>query len=590
MRRGIYFSMDALLATMLLVSGIMAFRILYIAPNNAFMDYTSRDIGNVMADISCQDAGLPYLEQLMENGTLRDNNASFLEKLGELWAQNKKYEMRKLLNDFRRKYLPESEFSVYIQNELVYNTYHESETNIVSAKRMVSGITANRTQTGYIARAIASKAVKNNTLVVMGDVITSAVTNPWGWNNYNSVYVVYTVDIPDGADISDAYWFIEAAWTDNKFSAYINGNYIGSSNGDATFTNLKDYFHSGRNYAEVVYSYGWGGYEGGEDGASHIVVKYTVNTTNTVADMSRHYFADVRSKCSIRYKKPVFISGELDSVYVNMSVNSTNATLIINYNGNDYLISKKSVVNYSAIWSDSEIRSQLAGYGLNYTNFTGKFVWFDVDLDTYESSEYTGNLRELFNKSYIYTEQELSSIVYKYIDITDTVDDYDYSEQQSGDFYRKVNWYYNYSNSSIPLFLKAQFAWLYYTGTTPSQVVKSNHIILYQSPPLIHEFARFGHDGDSVINGRNNFSLSFSYGYAVNPFNSFVTFSYLVPNMVPYGATFDTEGEALNDAKERLNETLGNAIEALNVETEALGIGRVPSLWGPILVEVRSWK
>jgi len=133
---------------------------------------------------------------------------------------------------------------------------------------------------------------------------------------------------------------------------------------------------------------------------------------------------------------------------------------------------------------------------------------------------------------------------------------------------------------------------LYYTGTTPSQLVKANLDTLYSSPPssLIKEFARFGYTNKYMKNGENNFSLSFGSGYGINPFKSLAYFTFLIKNLVPYGNTFDSEEDALNDAKQRLNNTLGSNVKALKIETKAMGVGHVPSLWGPLLVEVRSWK
>ena len=594
MKKGIYFSLDAMLAIILIISGITMLKVLYISPSLTSQDYLSRDIADIFAEATLSELDLTHASMMISNGTIQNENISAMEQLGELWSSGENEIISKIMDEFKEKYTPNKQFSIFFESDNVYETGAQADADFVSAKRMVSGITANRTRTGFIARAIATKTRKNTTLVAMGDVIISSVRKTSGQQNSNQVEIVYDVDIPQNATILDSYWFIEAAWTGTKFKAYVDDVYIPGSDatGDKLLTGLNSYFSTGENMAKIVYRPGSSGDEGGDDGASHVVVKYEISDINTLPDFTRHYFANVKSNCSIRYKKPVFILGDLSEMHVNMSLEATAATLKINFEGEECSISTKTVASRRAFWSNSDITSRLLVCGMDYHDFNEKYIWVIVDADTYNQRENYGKFRQIVNTSYIYTKQNLSSTVYGYLDVTMPITEVKYSTSLSGSFYRYLSWFYNYTNTSIPLFLNGQFAWLYYTGTDPSQRAKSNNQLLYSHPSqnFIYEFARFGHTGDYVQNTGNNFSISFGSGYGVNPFNSFVYFTSLVPNLVPYGGTFDTEQDALDDAEDRLNSMLGNAIEALEVDTSTLSVSNVPSLWGPLIFQVHSWK
>src|SRR3989338_2146766 len=120
------------------------------------------------------------------------------------------------------------------------------------------------------------------------------------------------------------------------------------------------------------------------------------------------------------------------------------------------------------------------------------------DLDTYTLKTTKGISRQILPNSYVEVDFTPSSNIYGMIDITKIVPIYSFANKcqtSSGEFYSNLTWKFNASNSSEPLMLDSQLAWLYQSGTDPSQKVWANRNVLYQHPPspLIRELARFGY-------------------------------------------------------------------------------------------------
>lgn len=62
------------------------------------------------------------------------------------------------------------------------------------------------------------------------------------------------------------------------------------------------------------------------------------------------------------------------------------------------------------------------------------------------------------------------------------------------------------------------------------------------------------------------------------------------PSQVGYGSLFENQSAALEDAKQRLEEEMGEFINAENIETGSLSTGDQPYLWGPASVKLVIWR
>ncbi len=619
-KRGIVFTLESIIALGIaaaLISSIAFFRVEITSPylSAQQLHSLSEDILTILSESQLSDiVSEDLINDYLASGILdnEDLNKKTIDVIGALWSGGKKDEAGNITKDILENFLPENiGYELLINGDSIYNSsdttrpkYEDASVEISSA-RIASGYEKYRPTEGYVARAIAKTIKKNNTLVVMGDVISSSVRRPWGGNNGNQVNISYVINLPNDAQIIDAYWFIEAAWVDNKFKAYLNGVYIPGSDatGNKLLTDLEGYLHPGLNIGNVVYRYGAGGRTGGDDGATHIVVVYNTSTKSTLEEFDKFYFQTVISNCSIEYKKPIFVIGDVYNLSVRLNLTPqtqvSTVTLKFMWKGEIFTISTKNVVNGIVEWNDNEIRNALNSNGISYDELGGRFFWFIVDVDTYHELEFIGYERRIVgNDSYVSVNYSRRSEIYNFIDLTRTLTNYSYAIPDLWGFYRYVRWDFNLTNK-IPLMAKWQYAWLYYDGSNPRQLAKANDIILYNhdptnssSDPLIIEFARFGYDTNPegvLLSDENKFELNFSWGYAVNPDNSLGEATFLIPASVGYGDLFENESDAINDAIQRLTSLLGEDISAVDITVESLSVAGVPYMWGPVEVRLRVW-
>jgi len=615
--KGIVLTLDSIIALLIMITVIsllIFFRTETISPffTAQQLHSLSEDALTILSESTLREVtNQTLLNYFIQNGVLNqsDLDKKAIDVIGALWSANKP-EAANISKDILNDIVPDNiGYQVLINGDNIYNSsdttrpsYNDATVEISSA-RIASGYEKYKPTSGYVARALARAVKKNNTLVVMGDVITTSVQS-----SQNRLNVTYIADIPDDATILDTYWFIEAAWATNKFSCYMNGNKIAGCEGSIGNTKLysgdyKQWMISGRNIANVIFKYAAGTITTGDDGATHLVIVYNTSKLSTLEDYGKQYFQSVTSNASIEYEKPIFVPGNISEMAVRLNVvNGTsvnNVTLSLRWNGVNYKISSKVPVDGIAQWNNTEIKNVLNSNGISYNILKGRFFWFIADIDTYHRSEPLGYGREINGSdSYVSINYTALEEIYNYIDITRILTNFTYSNSETclglSDFYRYSRWNFNLTNK-IPLFAKWQFAWGYCSQSPPpKQLVIANNIVLYNSSinPFIYAFARFGYDTDPqgiLISSDNKFELNFTTGYAVNTINSLGEATFLIPASVSYNGIFETNTSAENDANQRLRSILGEDVSATEIVNQSYSVAGVPYMWGPVSVRIRMW-
>ena len=559
------------------------------------------DLINNLANMRVGDSSDPVIKELITNGTITNLNDTILNEIAELWALNRTSIAKDVLKSLTQNLsIKGFNYGFYIDDAPIYiknSSFDSKNDSLLIASRMVSGIEYNKTRLGYVARAFAEKITKNTTFVLMGDVVSSSVD--YWWNNGNTVNISYYFNLPNRIKVNDAYFFVETSWTNNPFRVYYDGNYIPGSYGiGSKKVSLNSYNLSGHHKINVISQYGYGTYEGGDDGASHLVVSYQTNITNTLMQGNKYYFNPVRSYCSIRYKKPIFEIGDINNMSIHLNLTAKTVYLSFVLDGQTYYLTSKTIPydskGVSVDFNNTLLKSLLSSHGISYSQLKDKYFWFQIDLDHYHSREKKDYERILHNDSYVKVSTTEPENSYGKIDLTKVLDVSKKSRRLSGSFYSHVEWNYNYSNEVDPVKVDSQLAWLYYTSYDPYQKIYVNSQLMYSHPPqnFILELSRFGYTKNNAqfLNGINKYIIDLGNGYGINPYNSIVSYTFLIKNNVPYGNTFPTEAEAINDAVKRLNETLGSYISAVKLEDQTINLSGVPTLWGPITVEIRIWK
>lgn len=605
MKKGAYFTIDALLGAGIMLVALVLISSSYISetapPSNNF---AADDLLMALSNLKVSEANSSYVKSLISSGDITKLNNTILEQIGEFWAEGNFDKARNISKEFIQDYVPNNVgVGFFISDEEIFARNKTSYNTVISRKRLISGIQKNRTSDGYLARAIALKSKKNTTLVVAGDVITSSVEKSPSGNNFNEVNVTYDVFIPENSTILGSEWFVEAAWTGIDFDAYINGQYVGSAipsdKGRKTFQNLNAYLDTGaHNNATVIFNFGNSNNpEGGDDGATHFTVNYSTTSVNTLPSLNKKNLAVVLSNASIRYKKPIFAAGSINSIGIFLNVTAGNVSLNYTLDGVNYFISKKNASGGNLTWSNSEIVAALANNGHSLSSLSNRYFWLVFDLDTYTQKTTKVEGRKILPNSYVDIDFTPTSNIYGMIDITKIVPISSVASQCGGsfnDFYRNLTWRFNVTNYTVPLMLDSQLAWLYTSGKDPSQTVKANQNVLYSHPPspLIKEFARYGYtqQNDNFASNINNYTLGFTTGYCIHPSDSIVTYTSLINNFVGYGATFNSLQEAKDDASQRLSQVLGDFATATEINNDVITLSKVPSMWGPSIMEVRIWQ
>ena len=646
LKKGIVFTLDSIMAFAIMiavVSFLIFFRTETSTPYLAAQQLhsMSEDVLTVFSESKLKEVvsqGLlsTYLSSGVLNETELEENT--IDIIGSLWSAGKTEEAANITKNILDTFLPNNfGYRILIDNDNVYNSSdttrsaYDDLTVSISSNRIASGYEKYKATEGYVARALAKSVEKSNTLIVMGDVIYSSIAKfdqgvkCAGKIENQTVNISYVVDVPLDANIIDAYWYIESSWVDDKFKVFLNGNFIFQSSSPDKFLDysyLEPYLHPGRNIGLVEFRWGQpddnagGGCEGGDDGATHFVVHYNTTQLTTLQAFDKQYFQTILSRMPIRYKKPIFVIGDLYNMSVRLNLtNETevkNVTLKFIWNGRLYNISTKDTSNGIVEWYDDEIRNSLSSQGISYSQLSGRFFWFMADIDIYYRAmeyypdELLGYERVIDGEdSYISLNYSEPGEIYNYIDITRTLDNY-FSADEVTDppglngFYRYVRWDYNLTNK-IPLLSKWQFAWLYapLINPNPSQSARANDYILYDhdssdpsSDPLIIEFVRFGYDTkpeDILIAGDNKFELNFSTGYAIKPSNSLGHTTFLIPASVSYGDIFENETDAIDDAIQRLEELLGEDVTTIDIIVDSVSVAGVPYMWGPVQIKLEMW-
>jgi len=619
--KGIIFTLDSLVAFGILVVTVSIFIYFSAGSFSPFLGAQqlhaiSEDVLTILSESKLEDVvSQNLLNQYLSSGTLNQEDLKkiTIDVIGALWVADKKEEVGNITNDILEDFLPKNMgYEILMDEEVIYNSSDTTRPNYeelmieISSGRIASGYEKYKPTSGYVARALAVTVRKNTSLVFMGDVISSSVSKEGGGNNLNEVNISYEFDLPQDATILDAYWFIESAWANNKFKAYLNGQYIPGSDGrtNVLLEDLEGYIQPGHNIGNVIWRWGGGVQEtGGDDGATHIVVIYNTTLLSTLENFKKINFQTVISNCSINYKKPVFIPGDIQNLYVRMNfTNETqidNVTLKFMWQGDTTTIGSKAPNNGVVEWDDTEIRNVLNSIGISYDVLSSRYFWFIANIDNFQQVEERGYERRIDgNYSYIAVNYTENPIIYNFIDISRTIENYNYSDPDVWGFYKYVKWNFNLTNK-IPLMARWQFPWLYYEGSDPIQLARANDIVLYNhdpgdpsSDPLIIEFARFGYDTSTdgvLIDNDNKFELNFSNGYAVNPTNSLGEVTFLIPASVGYGDVFENETNATDDAIQRLEDLLGEDVSAVDINVDSISVAGIPFMWGPANIRVGVW-
>ena len=216
-KKGFFFTLDALLAASILLGGLILLSSHYVEERPiVHLNYLSQDIISCLDNLLIDEVSNDYVDLLIANGTITNLNNTVLQQIGEFWAFEEFGIAEEFSENLTSGMLTERvSFAILVNNDMVYKknglmTYTRS-----TAKKMISGYERKRPIDGTSSRTYLSslKERRAASYVYFGGFV--------GQGNISKEFEF----IPENAQILSSFIEFDVS---SSFDAYINGNLCGS--------------------------------------------------------------------------------------------------------------------------------------------------------------------------------------------------------------------------------------------------------------------------------------------------------------------------------------------------------------------------
>ncbi|MDO8508751.1 MAG: hypothetical protein Q7S27_03650 [Nanoarchaeota archaeon] len=622
-KRGVFFSIDALIAVGILVLVIMiAYPVLKVTKNESEIN---KDVLISLSNIKVIEVNDSYIQTLSQNGVINDSNKSVLEQIGEFYVTNVSlatYLANVTLSEIRTN----KNIGLWFGDTLIFSinsTPYEGATSIISARESLSGISQGNVTKGYVSKAWLKKIVNKKTiLIIKGDLMCGKWSDAQSYCGPAKTDIIYEINIPENATVLNAFWLVEPSWQgEGQFKLWINSNEIHS--GAVQYFqvfNITQYLLPGKNVAILNST------TGGDDGASHIVVEYNTPDLITLEDQKKFYFNKMKSSAILYHEKAIIVTNPIN--FLNVKLNTSSSTqLLIRLRATTVTIGTKSPINNIINFTSSEILGNLTTAGITYSNLSNEYFYVIAKVGS------AGEVKLNENSFVEINTSSSTEIPFGTIDITQEIKlNQSLNRIQDDTFYRNLIWQFFLPKNSTAVIADWQLGWLKTGSSSLEQEAKANGIWLYDSPPdpFISTFNRFGYTPNLAQglfkDGANNFTLDFGSNYGVSNTSSYGSLTFFLRSFVNYGNvyekaqggnrtiifedgqsknllignsndTWDPDKDAIDNAVERLltqldannNGKIDISIDQTSLEIGNLDIAGVPYLWSTE-AQVRIWE
>ncbi|MBW2999982.1 hypothetical protein KY339_04880 [Candidatus Woesearchaeota archaeon] len=233
-KQAAFFTIDALVGAMILITGILLLTSSYVSDQPRInLNYLSQDIINVLGTLTINELNSTnsYVNGLITDGNITHLNNTVLEQIGEFWAKNDMGLAENLTRNITEGFVPDAYgFGLWISNELIYKR-NIPITSIVTSKRIISGMEKAKPIKGFVSKARATVVNRNMTKVI------SISPEGAGWFNGEariSKFFNFSGDYTLGK--VTFYVSVHIGNNDDDFTADFNG--IGGCSFDVTDMNM----------------------------------------------------------------------------------------------------------------------------------------------------------------------------------------------------------------------------------------------------------------------------------------------------------------------------------------------------------------
>ncbi len=282
MRKGIVFTLDAIIALLiilLLLTGFLFLREKSMRPEIKYerINYLAKDVSRILSELKIGEAkNFPTIKKLIEDDVIteKDLNSTLLDLIGSFWSSGNYTLARNITKEIFEIF--DECMRLDIENETVFSSCNESGESMAVNSIIESGYEIGKPIYGYIARA---------SLAGIRRKVTSAFLYFGGYVGEGNL--TFVLSLPSFDSIEEGYLELGAG---NNFTLWINGNFAGeyqkgSAGGgelradkfilcNSTFNpNICSFFKEGNNTIEVKFSSNESNYIGGG------FLRVTYNTT-----------------------------------------------------------------------------------------------------------------------------------------------------------------------------------------------------------------------------------------------------------------------------------------------------------------------
>src|SRR3989344_2139074 len=373
-KKGVFFSMDALIALSIMIIGtLILFPILDINNQDRFIQ---SDIVNSLSSLQMGEINNSVVDNLFAQGLIDNPNKSVLEQIGEFYVTNKTI-AKELSESIFEGINTDENFGIWFGDELIASkntSAFENAQRIVVERQVISGISEGESVTAFSGRAFLSEGLRSEYFYFGGYV---------GEGNVSA-------EIEYDGNINSAE--IELAIEDN-FNLFVNGNDEGSFSGSGSqtipvyYTLPTNNFNPGVNLIEL---------KGDNLHISGGFIKILYEPNLSYQQDTKYKFPGIKG--IINLYDGFYIPGELQSMEIylhyfgdlNASLNIGNVTV---YNGseeNEAIITRtdaelSSLLNYDELVGKT-IPLRFGFEGVNYT------INQSQNSDTFSVTDISGSM------------------------------------------------------------------------------------------------------------------------------------------------------------------------------------------------------
>ncbi|MBI2655540.1 VWA domain-containing protein [Candidatus Woesearchaeota archaeon] len=321
MKKAIFFTIDALLASGIIILSIILISDFYSSEQQKVnIDYASQDLVRVFSAMTVGHASNAYVANLILSGQIANSNNTVLEQIGEFWADDNIDLAKNFTKNLTEDIIPKNYgFSVLVNGEEIYKRDLPVSKALVSSRKIISGIAKAKPTQGFTARVLLSgiRSKKTSSYAYFG-----------GYEGDGNLTkkLILPVDI---ISFNSSYLEVEAG---GNFNLYINGissgSYAKGSGGGGNMLadkwNISNAylanFRAGENIININFTSGSSYIAGG-----FLRVTYTTSSYNDtqVSGSEKFYFPGIDG--TINLYSSVYVGGPLTNmkVFLNYSSNYT---------------------------------------------------------------------------------------------------------------------------------------------------------------------------------------------------------------------------------------------------------------------------